>query len=296
MEKRNSKETNDGGVGKQYVDLHPECFGKQNLRKGGKLIGFESLCKHDCRMKNECINASREEREHIEYHNNNIPYDSAISSSLEDAYDEDGAPVSAESESDDPIGSMTEEKPSSVDDYIEKMLKQNNCPTSSAPAFRAVLEQFFVQTKEMPRFTSYLSAHVLEGMNQAEYARRKEVTRASIGAGISLDIAGINRMKVDVPKELNEKEKLVYLLYFKEGLSIREAAKKLSVSHMTVKRMLHLIEAKINKNVTLKNRKAKKTQKKIRRTKEQIKSDEMKVLREKARRYDLLMKIAKGFI
>ena len=281
---------------KQYVDLHPECFGKQNIKKTGKIQGYGKFCQHDCRLKKDCINASREKREDLEYQTANISYDASISSRCEDQYDDDGSPVVDPNYTTEFDLESQQNNPQSGNDYIEAFLKKHNCPVSAAPAFRAVLEQFFVQEKEMPRFSQYLSNHVLSGMSQADYARKKGITRAAVGMGISLEIAGINRMKVDVPKELNEKEKLVYLLYFKEGLSVRETAGKLNISKTSIQRAVQLIKGKIPKSGTLKNRKAKKTQKKIRRTKEQIKSDEMKVLKEKARRYDLLMKIAKGFI
>lgn len=282
---------------KQYVDLHPECFGKQNIKKTGKIQGYGKFCQHDCRLKQDCINASREKREDLEYQASNISYDSNLSSDCDDRYDEDGAPAVNGGDCFGELEPATEENnPQSGNDYIEAFLKKHNCPVSAAPAFRAVLEQFFVQEKEMPRFSQYLSNHVFSGMSQADYARKKGITRAAVGMGISLEIAGINRMKVDVPDELDPIETVFYILSYREGLSSREVAKRLNISKGSVYRLGQLCEVKIGKNGAVKKNKTKKIKKKLRRTKEQIERDNLKLLKDKAKKFDMIMKLVKGMI
>lgn len=229
----------------EYVDLcNGECWGKQKLIKVRGKEEYVGGCTHNCRMKEPCINASREEIEKKGDEIQNIPYNpfiGEVKKGMKDAFSDAG------------------EK----EDYIESFLRKHNVSPELAPAFRDVVYQFIVQISLAPKLTNLLVEKALSDMSQAEYARRKGVTRQAIGFGISTELAGVMKMKINTPPELSPLEKAVYELLYVDGCTIRSAAKQLGMSKSSIARLGQKISTKLKNSGTNKIRKNKKNQKNI---------------------------------
>ena len=160
----------------EHVDLcGGSCWGTQKLRKKNGTGEYVGTCKFPCRLKEECIKASREEQENVQYSIANISYNPVIGDS-EDGNDGIKEPVAEEQTRDIP------------EDYIERFLREHKCPKEMAPAFRDAFNQFFFMLEKMPRFTKVLSGAIVGKMSQAELARCEGLTRQAINIGISNEI------------------------------------------------------------------------------------------------------------
>lgn len=226
---------------KEFVDVNNcACWGKQKLVKVKGMEEYTGVCKHDCRLKEACINASREKKEKNNDDYKNIPYNPFIGE-VKKFYGNSAG--------------------SEKNDFIEEFLHKHNVPAELAPAFRDVVYQLIVQISLAPKLTNLLMEKALSNMSQAEYARRSGVTRQAIGFGISTELAGVMKMKINTPPELTPLEKAVYELLYVDGCTIRSAAKQLGMSKSSVSRLGQKISSKLSKSGTNKIRKNKKNQK-----------------------------------
>lgn len=233
----------------QFVDVkNGSCYGKQKLKKkfshGKDKEEYSGICQHDCRLKEACINASRENTEAVEAELAKIPYNPMIGDTQKEFKNEKRLVAG------------------SVDDFIDRFLAKYNISPDVTPAFREVVYQFLLQMRQVPKLTILLMEKALGNMSQSEYARRLGVTRQAIGAGISTELAGVMRMKVKLPPELTPLEKAVYELLYVDGCTIRSAAKQLGLNETKIFRVKQKISSKLSKSETRKIRKNKKSQKK----------------------------------
>lgn len=256
MGRRKKEMANSVGFG-QYVDqCNGTCWGKQVLHKvHGKNL-YYGTCKHECRLKEECIKASREESENIQFQLATVPYDPAIGDG-EDQYNEDGEPilkdqtVSESQDYDESVVNLDEvavEKFCGIEDFHEKFLKQHHIPQELYSAFREVTNQFFTMMYLMPKFGTVLTGAAVANMSQAEFARREGLTRQAISAGIATEIVKVSTPEM-VNKKLDGMERVVFDL-FRQGYSIRFIAKKMKISKDRVYRMRQIIVPKKGKSAT----------------------------------------------
>ena len=259
MGRRKKELPNSAGYG-QYVDqCNGECWGKQVLHKvHGKNL-YYGTCRHECRLKDECIKASREEAENVQYQLATIPYDPAIGDS-EEHYNEDGEPIvsqksTAESSetsenSDEPVNldDVASEQFSSLEDFDLRFLKQQHIPEELSPAFRELTNQFFMMVHLMPKFTTVLTGAVIAKMTQAELARREGLTRQAVNAAISTEIIKVTAPEICY-KKMDGMERVVYDL-IRQGYSLGYIAKKMKISKSKVYRVKRNFGAKINKSET----------------------------------------------
>jgi DNA-binding CsgD family transcriptional regulator len=241
--------------GQEYVDqCNGECWGKQQLVKAHGKNLFYGTCRHQCRLKNECIKASREEPENIQFQLSTIPYNPAIG---DETYNEDGEPICVketgsleqiDEENGVDLDEMAVENFSSVDDFHAKFLKQHNVPEELYPVFREVTNQFFIMANLMPKFTAVLIGSAVGKMNQAELARREGLTRQAISAGIATEIARVTAPE-SLLKKLDGTERVIYDL-FRQGYSLGWVAKKMKISKSKVYRVKRKFGAKIGKSET----------------------------------------------
>ncbi|MBQ7404207.1 MAG: hypothetical protein IJW05_12310 [Lentisphaeria bacterium] len=232
----------------EHVDLcGGSCWGSQKLRKKNGTDEYVGTCKFQCRLKEECIRASREEQENIQFGHANIPYNPAIGeddgevNGVYGADRENGGNVSPV----EPAAGDGEEQP---EDYVEMFLRKNSVPVDLAPAFREALKQFFFQMDRMPRFMKVLSGSILGKMSQAELARREGLTRQAINIGISNEIT-----KMVAPElkcgNLDGMERVVFDLW-RQGYSLGMIAKKMKISKSKVYRVKRKFGAKNAKSET----------------------------------------------
>ena len=260
MGRRKKEMPNSAGFG-QYVDqCNGTCWGKQVLHKvHGKNL-YYGTCKHECRLKEECIKASREEAENVQFQLATIPYNPAIGDG-DDVYNEDGEPVVQAQRSqlgnddssegaDDPVNldDVAVENFASMEDFHSRFLKQHKVPEDLSPVFRELTNQFFMMCYLMPKFTAVLTGAAVAKMSQAELARREGLTRQAVNAAIATEI-----VKVTAPelcyKKLDGMERVVFDL-FRQGYSIRYIAQKMKISKDKVYRMRQLFGAKKGKSAT----------------------------------------------
>ena len=98
------------------------------------------------------------------------------------------------------------------------------------------------------------------GENQSEQARLAGVTRQAISAGLLLEYAGSTRPDVSVPRPIKDsRERMIYLLYFVDGCSIRSVSQQTKIPSSTVGRLVQRLRSKLAQNGTsLKKKKKKK--------------------------------------
>lgn len=225
----------------EFVDVNNgSCWGKQKLVKVKGREEYIGICPHECRIKESCINASREKKEKNNDDYKNIPYNPFIGE-VKKIYGNSSG--------------------SGKNDFIEEFLQKHNVPAELAPAFRDVVYQLIVQISVAPKLTNLLLEKALSNMSQAEYARRSGVTRQAIGFGISTELAGVMKMKINAPPELSPLEKAVYELLYVDRCTIRSAAKQLGLNETKIFRVKQKISSKLSKSETRKIRKNKKNQK-----------------------------------
>ena len=255
MGRRKKEMPNSVGFG-QYVDqCNGTCWGKQVLHKvHGKNL-YYGTCKHECRLKEECIKASREEVENVQFQLATIPYNPAIGDG-DDVYNEDGEPIVSQKSSetsensDEPVNldDVASEQFSSIEDFHSRFLKQHHIPEDLSPAFRELTNQFFMMCYLMPKFTAVLTGAAVAKMSQAELARREGLTRQAVNAAIATEI-----VKVTAPelchKKLDGMERVIYDL-FRQGYSLGYVAKKMKISKSKVYRVKRKFGAKMGKSET----------------------------------------------
>lgn len=221
----------------EHVDLCGGiCWGTQKLRKKNGTGEYVGTCKFPCRLKEECIKASREEQENVQYSIANIPYNPVIGDSEEGDSGEIKEPLAEDQTMDIP------------EDYIERFLREHKCPAEMAPAFRDAFNQFFFMLEKMPRFTKVLSGAIVGKMSQADLARCEGLTRQAINIGISNEIT-----KMVAPElkcgNLDGIQRVIFDL-IRQGYSLGWIAKKMKISKSKVYRVKRMFVRKNSKSET----------------------------------------------
>ena len=219
-----------------------KCYGKQKLRKiKGTVDRYEGECGKKCPWREACISASREEGEFRHDHYEILPLNTALAE-LEVA-----EPSQSRLFPESWMSGVEEDTKAAVWKHVQDLLHR-------------IAHMYLTAPRQFDASMRYLFA----GESQAEQARLNGVTRQAINAGLLLECAGSNRTNITVPRPLkDEKERVVYLLYFLDGCSMRSVAEQVHMPTTTVCRLVQKIRSKLAKNGTVKKRLGKKNQKKL---------------------------------
>ena len=244
-----------------------KCFGKQNLIKKPKQNDYHGLCKHECRLKRECINASRERREERNKQLAQKQYsESALSHAEENERTGANSGFSIFDSSGVELQSASIISPESIHDQREEgcpdfILSGFHISSDTRPVIMEFIHRFAHLYFEAPKLLDSALRNLIRGENQADQARMRGVTREAVSRGVLASMAGVLRPADHVPKDLTTTEKLVYQLCFADRYSERKAAKILKTNHARIHRMKQLIASKIGKNEAGKKRNIKKNEK-----------------------------------
>ena len=230
-----------------------KCFGKQNLIKKPKRNDYIGLCKHECRLKRECINASRERREE---RNKQLAQKQYSENALNHAEENEKTGANSGFSIFDPAGIeiqsasiiSPESIPDQQEDYPDLILSGFHISSDTRPVIMEFLHRFAHLYFEAPKLLDSALRNLIKGENQADQARMRGVTREAVSRGVLASMAGVLRPADHVPKELTTTEKLVYQLCFADRCSERKAAKLLKMNHTKIHRMKQIIASKIGKN------------------------------------------------
>lgn len=244
---------------KEYVDLmNGKCYGHQVLTKMPNQDKYKGMCKYKCRLKNECINASRENKEMCERNLMQIPYDEGILNKNE-GIDDNGELVFTEGMQKEIFFAQGEK--AECLDFLDLFLSKKLVSLD----MRSMMMEFILRFSCMyflnPKFLHSVMLKNWYGLSQSDQARLRHVTRQAINDGIMKELAGVSRMDIGVPEQLTELEKAVYVL-LSEGKSYREIAEIPGIgSKSKIARVGQSIASKLGKNGTAKFLKRKKIKK-----------------------------------
>lgn len=231
----------------QFVDLQDgKCFGKQKLKKNSKLEGFQGICKHDCRIKDACISASREQQDFVIDQNTNLSYDARKDSH------------NGEDEMEEKLfsGEMLYDKL-----FSEEERDREDLPEYLTPLMYEFVHRFVGLYFQNPIVFDALVKKLFRNMNISDMAREKGVTRQAVSATLTREILNMEQPRRDIKEELRGLERDVYILCFEDGCSIRSAAKQLGKSKDEIFRLRQKLTSKLSKSATVKTTKIKKNQK-----------------------------------
>ena len=152
-------------------------------------------------------------------------------------------------------------------------IKLSAAPSPEAAAFAAdALRRLFWMLERKPETTMVLLRRVFLGVNQADHARNRKITRQAVNKQVRGDLAGIAELlglRIPVAAkeakllELTPEEFGVYKICFQDGCTVRSAAVQLKMSPAKVHRLKQKVSSKLQKNGTRKKAKAKKQSKKL---------------------------------
>lgn len=204
-------------------------------------FGTVEKCPINCKHKKECISKAREAKEEKQrkFH---VPYSDEITKSMEGA------------ESNDFFSEiMFDEQHDGEQSHNE--IYGNTCiPGESKQYIRDFLERLIDIYRYKPKTFHMLMDSVAKNMNQFDVAKERGISRQSVNKALLKEI-GIGRGNIQeyYLTALNGREYTAYLLCNIRKKSLRNAAREMKCSHMTVKRMLQIANSKLGKNVTVKN-------------------------------------------
>lgn len=259
MQTGKSCEKNCEKAESEYVDLmEGKCYGHQVLTKLPNQQRYKGLCPYPCRLKAECISASREDKEMRELSLMQIPYDEGI---LNRNYqqNEDGELDYA----DDPGGKIladeTQQDQTAGRDSFDVLLIRLGVNPELRETAKEFLRRFSCLYFHQPKLLHSAMLRNWHGLTQADQARLRKVTRQAVNDGIMKELAGVSRVDIHIPDaQLSTLEKVVYVL-LSDGKTLRESAKILNVgSKDKIARIRQKISKKTGRNETVKTRKKKK--------------------------------------
>lgn len=209
----------------EHVDeVNGSCYGKLNLYKVRGQEEYKGVCQYECRLKEACINASRENRENV---------------NLELGY----------ARLENNTKTVISMKSGSGADYICEILR---VPEEARTQFIDSLDRLIGLYLHAPQVFENLVRKIFLGQCQADIARLKKISRQAISSRTLRNYAGLAKdIMPEIPKTLTGlHERQVYLLVFEDKLSIREAARKCGLSEWKVWKTKREIASKIAKNQT----------------------------------------------
>ena len=219
----------------QHVDqVNGSCYGKQNLYKIYGRDEYRGICQHECRLKEVCINASRENRE-------NVNRELCIAQGLD-------------------AGNLAQDNSGTGYDFIiEHLGVPEGCRAEFIECVRR-LSGIYLNT---PQIFELMMKRIYHGMNQAELARLRGVTRQAVSSQTLKNYAGIMKdLMPELPKCLTDvTERTIYMLLYVDKCSIREASKRSGLEATKIFRVKQRIASKLAKNATVKKTKMKKIEK-----------------------------------
>lgn len=224
---------------RQHVDeVNGSCYGKQNLYKIYGRDEYRGVCKYDCRIKAECISASRENREEV-------------NRELAKARAGDGREKEDMVERLDAGAGISWEagRGSGGHDYICERLA---VPVELRAVFVECVERIAGLYLETPEIFDALIRRLFAGQNHSDRARLRGVTRQAVCSRTLKNYAGIVKdLMPELPRCLTDvTERTVYMLVFVDRLSIREASKRSGISAAKICRVKRKIASKLGKNET----------------------------------------------
>lgn len=219
-----------------------KCYGKQKLRKiKGVVDRYEGECGKQCPWRDACISASREDGEFRHDQYEILPLNTALADFAV------AEPSQSRLFPESWMSGVEEDTKAAVWKHVQDLLHR-------------IAHMYLTAPRQFDASMRYLFA----GESQAEQARLNGVTRQAINAGLLLECAGSNKANITIPRPLrDEKERIVYLLYFLDGCTMRSVAKQVHMPTTTVCRLVQKIRSKLAKNGTVKKRIRKKNQKNL---------------------------------
>lgn len=208
--------------GKQHVDeVNGACYGKQNLYKVPMQDEYRGVCEYECRLKNECISASRENRENV-----NLALGYA-------KLDNGGSVIPG-------FGG------SGGSDYITDTL---GVKEEFRTEFVTCLDRLAGLYFNTPQIFENLMRKIYHDQKQSDVARMRGITRQAVSSQTLKNYAGIIADLVpELPRTLTGiEERTVYMLLWVDRASIREAAKKSGISASKIWRVKRQIASKLAK-------------------------------------------------
>lgn len=224
----------------QAVDLcGGSCYGKQTLKKLFHKDEYIGGCQEECRLKQACISASREQTEFIQDQMTNIPYDQGKLGGSRD-FDIESASDFNERSDDPPefynIGGF----PIPCDIY----------PFVFEFAGRMARLYF-----DKPKVFDAIMRKVFKQMQLTDQAKERGVSRQAFSASIARELLDMKPEKTKFRDTLDGLELAVYSLCFEDGCTVRSAAVQLGISKDKVQRLRQKISTKLNATATKKHKK-----------------------------------------
>lgn len=228
---------------KEFVDWNGgKCWGTQKLKKiPGKNI-FQGSCKHDCRLKNECVSKSRELQQFIIDQKTNIPFVAGENLDGKELFP--GSLLYSELYTGEDFSPNTQKEIAANPVIFDFVGRLANFYFSRPVVFDAVMKKLF-QNKNISKIA-------------AEYG----ISRQAESAKLVREILEMEKPKESFRDKLSGLERDIYQLCFIDGCTIRSAAKQLGISKSSVARLGQKISTKLNKSGTKKSAKIKKIKKK----------------------------------
>ena len=244
-----------------------KCYGRNCLQ-----------CQDDCNLKAAGLNVIKEKQEVLSIHNgtNHRVYLDAVAhrDDLSEMAEnlrlrKSDSDCAAEAEM---YADLTKALASGDRNANFDFIKLSAAPSPEAAAFAAdALRRLFWMLECKPETTMVLLRRVFLGVNQADHARNRKITRQAVNKKTRGDISGIaTLLGLRVPVAVKEAKLLsltpeefgVYKTCFQDGCTVRSAAIQLKMSPAKIHRLKQKVSSKLNKTETSNKRKTKKTTKK----------------------------------
>lgn len=229
----------------EFVDqCNGSCYGKQDFRKLKGREEYTGTCREICRLKDQCINASRERR--VEVHNN-----------IEEVLylDEMGDAENIEDRNAG-FGSL-----SSLDDVLN-LGAYKLSPNGRKFAFELVrrIADWYLAA---PKHFDAMIKKQFQGKTIAQQARDRGIRKQAVSAAAMRELAGMKTPAKKMRDVLSGLELAVYTLCFEDGCTVRSAAAQLAISPARVQRVKQDLSTKIAKSETNIKQNKKKKQEKV---------------------------------
>lgn len=236
---------------KEFVDqCGGSCYGRQDFRKLKGRDEYTGSCKEACRLKDQCINASRERRIEIHHNFDEVVYLDSIESGDVNAEAEQIRDENAEEQI---IGG--------IDDVLS-LGQFRLSPTERSFAFelmRRIADWYLAA----PKHFDAMMRKQFQGKTIAQQARDRGIRKQAVSAAAMRELAGMKSPAVKMRDLLSGLELAVYNLCFEDGCTVRSAAVQLSISPVRVQRVKQKIRTKIAKCETSVIVKEKKNRRKV---------------------------------